>query len=86
MSMQVLEVRRYGKQWCRIEARQKPDERVIEEVLERFPAGDGFSYQLYRATEARRILETSPLGVKVLAVDYALQPAELPAISDQGSS
>ncbi len=79
MSKHILEINRHGKQWCRIETPELGEQGVIEDALLRYPANEGFSIQLYQVSEARRFLESSPDGLKIVAIDYELEPIDLTA-------
>lgn len=74
MSKHIIEISRYGKHWCRLETPETNEQPVIEDVYFRYPAEDGFEVKLYLAKETRRFLESSPDGLKIIAVDYALNP------------
>lgn len=82
MTMHVLEVTYLGKNWCRMEFTKRDNTAAIHEVILRMPISDGFNFNLYRATEARRILESSESGIKILSIDFDLEPIELPKSLD----
>jgi hypothetical protein len=49
---------------------------LLQNLASRYPAEEGFAVKRYQAREARRVLEASPDGMKVIAVDYALDPVD----------
>ena len=51
---------------------------AVQDIAARLPEADGYRLELLVASGERRILESSPSGVRVLASDPLLTPATLP--------
>lgn len=81
MNRYEVEVSRNEQLWCRVTVDVPWGESVIRDIRERFPAALGYTCQLFKATEARRLLESGSNGVKLIAIDYQLEPV---AMTDSG--
>ncbi|MCW8917252.1 MAG: hypothetical protein OQL08_00330 [Gammaproteobacteria bacterium] len=77
MSRYEVEVNRDGQLWCRITVDVPWGENVIHDISERFPVELGYTCQLFKATEARRLLESGTNGVRLIAIDYQLEPVAM---------
>jgi hypothetical protein len=78
MNRYELEVSRNDQLWCRVTVDVPWGEDVIGDIRQRFPAELGYTCQLFKATEARRLLESGTNGVKLVAIDYQLEPVAMP--------
>ena len=74
MNRYEVEICRDGKHWCRIVVDAPWSNEVLADLQQRFVAADGYDLRLFRAEETSRLLEASGGKVRVLAVDYQLEP------------
>ena len=63
--------------WCRIDVDSPWAHEVVQDLLSRFPSKKGYFAELLVATEDRRILESSPDGVRLLACEPIYEPVTL---------
>lgn len=52
-----LELARDGRQWCEIVIEGLSGDDILEDVLRRFPDGDGFRATVWEEKEAARVVE-----------------------------
>lgn len=78
MSRYELEISRDSRLWCRIDIDVPWAAEVIQDLNQRFPVAEGYSHRIFQATESRRFVEFSLSGARLIAVDYVLEPVDMP--------
>ncbi len=54
-----------GKAWCSIDIEQLHAVRILDDVISRFSSTDGFTVTVVKRVGERRLLESSPDGLKL---------------------
>jgi hypothetical protein len=52
--------------WCQIDIEHAAAEMALADVVRRFPEGEGYSVEVQRKTGERRLLESTPEGIRLL--------------------
>lgn len=68
-----LEVSLHGRAWCRIDADMPWASEAVGDIISRLPESAGYRVKIYVATEERRIVESGPEGVRLLAREPIFQ-------------
>ena len=69
-----LAVSLHGRGWCRIDADMPWASGAVGDIISRLPESAGYRVKIYLlATEERRIVESGPKGVGLLAHEPILQ-------------
>lgn len=63
-----------GKPWCCIDVEHLEAHQVVRDVAGRFPAQDGFDIAVMKRVGERRLLESSPSGVKLISTEPLFEP------------
>lgn len=68
----LIRIRRHDRPWGELSLDVAETELAM--VLARFPASDGFRCFVFRRNESRRFLESTPAGLRVIAVEHREEP------------
>jgi hypothetical protein len=69
MKIYKIIVTRYSKPWCEIliDNGTRSDEILLDSFTNRFPKSEGFKLTYLKANGEKRLLESSPEGIKVIS-------------------
>ncbi|MBQ0731905.1 MAG: hypothetical protein KBT75_14485 [Oleispira antarctica] len=74
-----IQISQHEKALCNVEIVQLQNPKAaLRDILERFPASEGYSSQVLAAEDEKRILEVSREGIKVLSSIPDFKPVALP--------
>ncbi|MGC1329175.1 MULTISPECIES: hypothetical protein [unclassified Pseudomonas] len=69
MGLFRVQVCKDNKRWCSIDVEHLDAGTVVRDVAGRFSAEEGFVISVQKRTGEKRLLESSPTGVKLIAVE-----------------
>jgi hypothetical protein len=52
--------------WCQVDIEHAAAEHALADVIRRFPEGEGYTLDIQRKTGERRLLESTPDGIRLL--------------------
>jgi len=80
MNTYKIIVTKYSKPWCEIiiDSGAKSDHIVADGFAQRFPESEGFRLSYLKANTEKRLLESSPQGLKVIAREPIFTAYDLP--------
>lgn len=64
-----MQVFRDEKHWCHVDITGLNAAAVLSDLQVRFDAASGFTYLLFKKTGERRLLESTPAGIKLMSAE-----------------
>ncbi len=80
MNRYRIEVKRARRLWCVIDWGGPSACVVLEDLISRFPVTEGFELTAWRVTAERRLLESGPEGIRMLAAEPVLERIDLAVV------
>lgn len=77
MNKYRLQIWQNDRLWGRFESEGPQAKLAIQEMCHRLPAGEGFEYKLFIAHDEKRIIESSPAGIRLLAAEVLYEEQDL---------
>ncbi|WP_277961630.1 hypothetical protein [Pseudomonas sp. RIT-To-2] len=74
MELFRVEVSKEGKVWCSIDVERPGPLSVLGDVIGRFGVEDGFSISVFKRVGEKRLLESTPEGIKLCFAEPIFTP------------